>query len=216
MNPIPASVRSHQHQKVARASSSCRDQSVAFNNADAHGIHQGIVRIEGREIDFTAHIRDAQAITVGGDSPHHTVEKIAVAGFLQGPESQGIEQGNGASPHSEDVPHNSAYPRGRPLERLDSRGVIVGLHLHHHRQPIADVHRPGILLTSLDQNPLACGRKEIQQQLGVLIAAVLAPQCAEHPQLYLAGLSAQSLNYKLVLGFTEGDFIEDFFGDGHA
>ena len=68
-------------------------------------------------------------------------------------ESQGVEQGDGARPHGQDVAHNAADAGGRALERLHRRGVVVRLHLEHHGQPVADVHRPGVLRPSFGQHP---------------------------------------------------------------
>ena len=83
----------------------------------------------------------------------------------------------------------------------------MGLHLHHNCQAIADIHHPGVLLPHAHQHSRALDGEEFQQELGVLIAAVLTPQRAEHPQLDQVRLSPQPLHNELVFLLREGDIL---------
>ena len=58
--------------------------------------------------------------------------------------------------------------------------------------------------------------EETQQGLGVLVAAVLAPECAEQAKLHGVGLAVQALDYLLVLLGRKGDLSEGLRANGHA
>ena len=94
-------------------------------------------------------------------------------------ESQGVEQGNRARTHCEDVAHDSADSCRRALDRLDRGWMVVRLDLECHREPVADVHYACILSTWRDQKPITLVRQGPQQSLGVLVSAMLTPEGTE-------------------------------------
>ena len=80
-------------------------------------------------------------------------------------------------------------PGGRSLVGLHRRGMVVALDLHGHGHAAADVHDAGVLARAL-QHVVALGGEALQQRLGVLVAAVLAPHEREDGQLHVGGLPA--------------------------
>ena len=50
----------------------------------------------------------------------------------------------------------------------------------------------------------------------MLVAAMLAPQRSEHPQLYLVGFTVQALYDQVVFGAGQGDFVKYILAHRHA
>jgi hypothetical protein len=101
------------------------------------------------------------------------------------------------------------------LVRLYSRGVIVGFSFEDDAEAIADVDDSCVLLASFDTYGITGRGEEAKQWLGVLVATVFAPHCAEEPELYMGGFSADFLDYKVIFGPGEGDGVEGFLADWH-
>src|SRR5206468_887003 len=92
--------------------------------------------------------------------------------------------------------------RRRALKRLDGARVIVRLHLKHHAQAVADVHGAGVFARPLYH--ARTSRRQLLEELArVLVAAVLAPHRAEHPQLEQVRLTAESAEDELVFSGKE-------------
>ena len=176
--------------------------------ADAHSVDEGIARVAGAEADLAAHVGHADAVAVARYAGHHTVQQVAVARLGQVAEPQRVEQRDGARAHCEYVADYAANPGRRALVWLDRGRVVVGLYLEHHGQPVADVHRAGVLAAGPHQHVRAITGQQPQQRLGVLVAAVLAPQRAEQPQLELVRHPAEPLDYRLVLLLGQGQAVE--------
>ena len=127
---------------------------------------------------------------------------MAVAALLERAEAQRVQDGDRSGAHRKDVPKDAAHAGRRPLVGLNRRRVIVGFDLEHHRQPIADVDRAGVLAGPL-QHVGTFGGQLAEQRLRGLVGTMLAPQRAEHPQLQLARIATQGRNDRLVLVRTE-------------
>src|SRR5690606_8112273 len=146
-------------------------------------------------------------------------EQVAAARRGQLAEPQGVEDRHGPGAHREDVAEDPTDTGGGALDRLYCRGVVVALHLERHRPALADVHDPGVLAGPLeDARP---GRRQAPEQgLRVLVAAVLAPQRAEHAGLGHVRLAAQPLDDQVVLLGREaelgGSVAQRGPGDGSA
>ena len=108
--------------------------------------------ISGVKADFPAHIGDADAVAIPGNARDHALQQAAIARGGRRAETQGIKEGNGAGAHSQDVPDDAADTGGRPLQGFHRRGVVVGFHLEHYGQAVANVHRPGIFRPGLGQD----------------------------------------------------------------
>src|SRR5437867_6472438 len=87
---------------------------------------------------------------------------------------------------------------------------------HHHAKAISNVHGARVLRASAGEDVRTFGRQQAQQRLGVLIAAVFAPERAEQAQFQFVRLPAQPLQDHLVLGTGQRDYIEGGLFHGHA
>ena len=75
-------------------------------------------------------------------------------------ESEGVENGDGAGAHREDVAEDAADAGRRALGRLDRARMIVGFDLERNRQAVADRDHPGVLARTGDDavGGRACGQ----------------------------------------------------------
>ena len=200
VNAVAAGVGPHQHELRAGEGGRRGDEAVGVEQADAHGVDQRVLRVAVGEDDLAADVGDAQAVAVAGDAAHDALEQVPVPWLGQRAEAQRVHQRDGTGAHGEDVPDDAADASGRALVGLDGRRVVVRLDLHRDGQAATDVDDAGVLLAGRHQHARAGGGEAAQQGLGVLVAAVLAPQRAEHAQLDVVGLPSQPLDDDLVLG----------------
>ena len=142
-----------------------------------------------------------------GDAGHHALHQTHVALVLQGTEAQGIEQGDRAGAHGEDVAQDAADTRCRPLERLHRRGVVVALDLEGQPLALTQIHHAGVL-AGAHQDAGAGGREALQQRPRIAIAAVLRPHHPEHAELGTVGGAAEAATDLVVVGLAEVLLLE--------
>ena len=215
MYAVAARRRANDHQDGAGVRCGGAHQASGGEQSDAHGVDERVAVVAGREDHLAAHVRHADAVAVARDSGDDALEQIAVARVVQGPEPQGVQEGNGPRAHGENVAHDAADPRRRALVGLDGGRVVVRLDLEDNRQTIADVHDARVLLARLHQDGGSGGGEALEQRLRVLVAAMLAPERAEQSELQLVGLAFELLHDEVVLLTAEGDLVEGFLGYGH-
>ena len=105
-------------------------------------------------------------------------------------EAEGVEAGDGARPHREDVAHDAADAGGGALMGFDEARMVVRLHLEDRGEPVTDVDYAGVLAGPLDDaRPL--GRQAPQMHAAGLVRAVLAPHHAEHAELGVRRVATQ-------------------------
>ena len=216
VDAVAARLRAHEHDRVARAFRGRGDEVAVAEEADAHGVHQRVFAVGVVEEDLAAHVGNAEAVAVAADAGDDTLEQAAVLGLVGRAEAQRVQQRDGPRAHGEDVADDAADARRRALIGLDGRGVVVGLDLHGHGEAAADVDDAGVFLAGLDHDPVAGVGKAAQQRLGVLVAAVLAPQRAEHAKFEGVGLAVEPVDDHLVLGGAEGHLVEHLLGYRHG
>jgi len=119
-------------------------------DAQGESVDQRIQRVAVLEEDLPPDRRDPHAVPVVGDPGDRPGEECPVLGDVQGTETQRVHQRHRPGAHREDVPQDAAHSGGGALERLDEGGVVVRLHLEDGGEPVADVHRAGVLPRSLD------------------------------------------------------------------
>ena len=160
------------------------------NQANAHGVDQGVLVIATVKIDFSAHGGDAQAFAIVGNAADSPLEEPSAALQAQVPEAQGIEDGHRPRPHGKDIANNPPHSGGGAVVGLHRRGVVVALNLKGNSQPFAGADYPGILPGALNHlGPL--GGQSLEQVAGMLITTVLRPHDADEGQLQLIGAPAQ-------------------------
>ena len=163
------------------------------------------------EVDLAADRRHADRVAVVPDAGHGVVEQVARAPRRVGlAEAQRVEHRDRPRAEREDVAQDAADAGGGALEGLDRAGVVVRLDLEGDRQPAAHRHRAGVLARPHD-DVAALGGQRLEQQLGVLVGAVLAPQQREHRELDLVGRAPELVDDErvLVAREAEGDGVVD-------
>ena len=73
--------------------------------------------------------------------------------FVQWAEEEGVEEGDGAGTHAEDVADDAADAGGRALVRLDGGGVVMGLDFHDDGEAVADGDRARVFLAGANEDP---------------------------------------------------------------
>ena len=193
VQPVAPRIRADQHQLAAGRAGAGRNQLLAARDAQAHRVDQRIARILRCDDEFAAHGGDAETVAVAADAGDHAGAEPPVARIIKRPEAQRVEQRDGLRAHRENVAHNPADARRRALIRLNRAGVVVRFDLHHRHPAAANLDRPGVLVAERGEDVLALGGKVVKQRAGVLVAAVLAPERADHAQLNLSRRALKQL-----------------------
>ena len=129
-------------------------------------------------------------------------------------EAQGVQDGDRARAHREDVAQDPAHAGGGALVGLDERRVVVRLDLEDGGEAVADVHRARVLSRPLDDT-LSRGGERLQVALAALVGAVLGPHHREEPQLRPVGLPAEGPHDAVVLLGGQVVLGKDFRRDAH-
>src|SRR2546426_798926 len=141
---------------------------------------------------------EANAVAVVAHAAHHTRAEIPVARISEGPEAQAVEQRHRPGAHREYVAQNAADAGRRPLIGLHRGRVVMGLDFEGDRPTAGQPQHTGVLAGPLDDLG-AGGGERLENGLGVLVGAMLAPQRGEHAQLGEAGRATQQRLDAVVL-----------------
>src|SRR5207244_12290888 len=98
----------------------------------------------------------SETVAVPADARDDAVDEVARPRVAQISKAQGVEQRDRARAHRADVAQDPAHSGGRPLDRLDERGMVVALDLEDDGPAVADVERARILT-----GPLQYARSQI-------------------------------------------------------
>ncbi len=180
----------------------------SLGDTDAHGVDERVAGEGRREEDLAAHVGDAEAVAVAADAADDAVEEVAVAGVVGRAEAERVEDGDGVGAHGEDVADDAADAGCGALVGLDGGRMVVGFDLHDDAAAAADVDGAGVFGADAGEHAVAAAREEAEQRLAVLVAAVLAPEGAEHAEFDLVGFAAEALDKEVVLVVAEGDGVE--------
>ena len=210
-DPVAARRGAEEDHDVAHARRRRADHAVRLGQPERHRVDQAALLVGRLEVDLAADRRHADRVAVVPDAGHGVVEQVARAPRGLGlAEAQRVEHGDRPRAEREDVAQDAADAGGGALEGLDRARVVVRLDLEGHGQSAADVHGAGVLSRPHD-DVAALGRQRLEQQLGVLVGAVLAPQQREHGELDLVGRPAELVDDErvLVAREAEGDRLVD-------
>ena len=128
-------------------------------------------------------------------------------------EAQPVEQRDRPRAHRDDVAQDPSHSRRRALERLDGGRVVVALHLEGDREPVAEVEDARVLARPLE-HALALARQPLQEQRGVLVAAVLRPEQREDGELEVVRVPSEQRLDAIVLLVREAERpMERLIGD---
>ena len=140
-------------------------------HAEAKNVYQRIALEAFIEINLAANGRDPYAISVVCDTGDDTREQSAIRCdfrfsnfgtriFIRDrSKSQRVQAKLRTCAHGENIPNDSAHSGGCALERLNSAGMIVALHLERDRPAIANIDNARIFFAGLDQNVWTGGGK---------------------------------------------------------
>ena len=218
-DPVASGRRAVEDHEVARAGRGGQGQQPLLEEADGHDVDQRVARVARVEDELATDRRHADAIAVAADAAHDPIDQVAGARVRRIAEAQGIEDGDRARPHREDVAQDPTDAGRGTLVRLDRRRVVVRLDLERDRQPVADRDDAGVLARTGD-DAFAGGRERAQQRLRALVRAVLAPHDAEHGELEVVGIAAAEPaadRVQLVVGHPEAvmERLHGSLGHGH-
>ncbi len=143
-DPVASGGRSEEEDDVACAGRSGAEHPLGGEEADAHRVHEAVVRVGRVEDGVSADRRDADAVPVVGNAGHRPLEMI-----VRLAEAEPVEQRDRPGAHGDDVPEDAADSGRRPLERLDCRGMVVALDLEGDGLALAEVDDSRVLARPL-------------------------------------------------------------------
>ena len=198
MDAVAAGLGADIDDGVAGAGRLGGEDAVGGGDADRHGVDEWVAVIGGVEVHLAADRGDADAIAVAADAADHAVHDVFRAGVRGRAEAQRVEVGDGAGAHGEDVAEDAADAGRGALVGLDEARVVVGLHLEHGGEALADVHHAGVLAGALD-DPGGLRRQLAQPDAGGFVGAVLRPHHAEQAEFGAGGQAAEDGERAVVL-----------------
>ena len=197
---VAPGVGADEHEQVAGFAGGRSSEVVGLEKADAHGVDERVAGVAWGEVHLAAHVGDADTVAVAGYAGYYALEQVLAPGFGERAEAEGVEQGDGTRAHGEYVSDYAADAGGRAFVGFYGGGVVVGLDFHDDGPAVADVHDAGVLAAGRDEQAGAVGVEHTEQGLGVLVAAVLAPEGAEKAEFEGVGFASKTLDYGFVFG----------------
>ncbi len=166
---------------------------------DAHRVHEAVVAVGLVEHDLAAHGRHTDAVAVVADAADRSREVPIGLG-----KAESVEERDRPRTHGDDVAQNPSHSCRGALERLDRRGVVVALDLEGDGEAVTEIEHSGVLARPL-QDARAFARKPLQEQSGVLVAAVLRPEEREDGELEVVRIALEESADALVLPVRQAE-----------
>ena len=185
---------------------------VGIGQPGGEGVDQAVAVIGGVKTHLAADGRHAEAVAVAADPGHHTGDQRPGLRMLRIAEAQRVHRRDRARAHGEDIAQDAADPGRRALIGLDIGGVVVALHLEHHRLPITNIDDAGILARAAD-HLRAGGRQGAQPFLRGFVGTMLVPHGREDAEFGEARRPAQKLQDALVFVRLQAMAGGQFLGD---
>ncbi len=201
---VAACRRAEQDDVVARSGRLGQDEHPLLEQADGHDVDERVALVARVEDQFAADGGHAHAVAVAADAADDAVHEMPGPRIRRIAEPQRVQDGDRAGAHGEDVAQDAAHAGRGALVRLHGGRVVVRFDLERDRQPVPDAQNAGVVAHP-GHHSAALGRQGLEQRLGALVRAVLAPHHAEHGQLGVVGLPAELLadDLQLVVGDAE-------------
>jgi hypothetical protein len=207
-DPVAAGGGAVEDDEVPRPGRARARDPVGGEEADAHRVHEHVVRVGAVEDGLAADRGHPDRVAVGADPGDGPVEPRVARR-----EAKPVEQGDRPGAHRDDVPQDPADARRGSLERLHRRGVVVALDLEADGLAVAEVEHARVLTGAL-QHAFPLGGKPLQQESRVLVAAVLRPEEREDRQLEMVRLAPEQRDDALQLSVGQSECaMERDFGD---
>ena len=107
-----------------------------------------------------------------GNASDDAFKNAAGAGLVEGAESEGVEDGDRAGTHGEDVAENATDPGRGSLKGFYGGRVVVGFDLERETETLAEINNSSIF-TGAYQDAIALGGKLFEEGAGIFVAAML-------------------------------------------
>ena len=214
MNPVASRFRADINDGIADAVRASVENFVFFEDSQREGVHERILRIRFRKIDFAANRRHAETVSIKRDSANDAFENAFVLLLVERSKAQAVHRRDGPCAHRKDVAQNAADARRRALERFNERRMVVRLDLECNGEAVADIDDSRVFTRPL-QHPRASRRQSPQVNARAFVAAVLAPHHTEDAELCDCRLPLQDGDNLLIFAFREVVLREDVFTDHH-
>ena len=201
--------RAEEQHEVARARGRRAGETLGGEEADAHRVHEAVVRVGRVEGGRAAHGWDADRVPVAADALDRPLEVVVGRA-----EEEAVEQRDRAGAHGHDVAEDAADAGGGALKRLDRARVVVALDLERDRLAVAEVEHAGVLAGALED--AGAGRRQAREQAcRVLVRAVLRPEEGEDGELERIRVPAEQVADALEFPVREAECpVERLFRDG--
>src|SRR5205085_6052262 len=184
---VAAGRGAEEEDEAPRPARPCARDALAREEADAHRVHEAVLRVDGIEDRLAAHGRDADAVAVVADPGDGAAEREARLA-----EAEAVEERDRPRTHRDDVAKDPADTGRGALERLDGGRVVVALDLEGHRLTVTEVDHARVLARSLE-DALATRGQPPEQERRVLVAAVLRPEEREDGELEAVRRASEEL-----------------------
>ncbi len=148
---VPPRLGPEQNHPVADPGSPGELDPVGAQDADAQRIDKRIADIRPIEVDLTADVRQAEAVSVPADAGHHARQHPGRVPRVGRPEPQRIHDRDRAGAHGQNVADDAADAGGRTLVRLDIGGMVMRFDLEGDRPSVADIDHAGVLAHADEQ-----------------------------------------------------------------
>ena len=184
---VAAGRRAVEDDDVPRAARLRLEHALGREKPDAHRVHEAVVRVRRVEDGLAADRGHSDAVPVVADPGDRALEHPARIA-----EAEPVEQRDRPRAHGDDVAQDPADPGRGALERLDRGRVVVALDLERNRLAVAEVDDARVLARALE-DAWRVGREALQEERGVLVAAVLRPEEREDGELEMVRLALEQL-----------------------
>ena len=201
VDAVPPRPAAENYNGVAGPGGQTPGQGIFFHEAHTHDIHQGVSTISRGKFQLSPDGGNAEDIAVVGSTGDDTFHQLLHPFVGRVAEAEGIEEGNGAGTHGQNIPDNAAHACSCTIVGFNGRGMIVALYFKGNGQAVADIDHAGILPRTLE-DPLPLGGKTAQKGFGIFITTVFRPHDTEDTQLYLIGFPPEQRYNFLIFPLT--------------
>jgi hypothetical protein len=184
-DPVAAGRSAVEDDVCADRGRACPRHSIRGQQADAHRVDEAVVAVRLVEDRLAADGRDSDAVPVVADTGNRAAEVM-----IRFCETKAVEQCDRPRPHGNDVAQDPADAGRGALERFDRRGMVVRLDLEGDRLSVPEIDHARVLTGPL-QDAFALGRKPLQQESRMLVAAMLGPEEREDGKLEVVRITAE-------------------------
>ena len=225
MDPIAPGASADQDHDLAGASGVVLRQVVALDDAQAGDVDQAVACVLLVEEEPSRDRGYSHAVPVVPDPRYDAADEIPgmldprreIALPVDGPEAERVRQPYGLCAHADDVPQDAPYPGGRATVGLDRGWMVVALDPQGVAVIVIEDHDARVP-PGQDVLPVQPEDELLEDGLGALVAAVLAPGLAERLELHVGGVPALGLEVfsdplHLVEGQPEAHVLRDGYQD---